>query len=440
LRNTIIYITILFLSGLSGCKIPEVEREPEPSGFISIPATHFEWRGNSISLNEFEISDHTVTNLEYKKFIDASGYPAPLHWENGYVPKGKEDYPVIFVNRDDVETFTRWLTKTCGRIYRLPTTSEFTWAAFGGKMGETYSWGGDEKLPAPEMINFNADRTRTFDQWEKYLKPASWGMKNGYNLYNMAGNVWQLVEDNPDPQTIYWRYRIETLVSNNRIIMGGGWYSGIEYLKCGSTFSQSPGIRYPDLGFRLVREPEGATWSVVPRQLCGTTNEKGKIVLSWAALKKDKINGSFNVYRLSGIKRDQSGTRINNKPVIFTSFIDTSDLKAGERYQYRIVEADESGKEGHPSEWTGVVVSEKINPVIVSFKPLFEKGGMIPVFGDLEGWNRKGCVMWKCHRIRGFLFSLKHSHPQADLCGERILHITGIFSEVQVMHLSMSGI
>jgi len=54
---------------------------------------------------------------------------------------------------------------------------------------------------------------------------------------------------------------------------------------------------------------------------------------------------------------------------------------------------DESGKEGHPSEWAGVVVSEQINPVIMSFKPLFEKGGMTPVFGDLEGWNKKGCVI-----------------------------------------------
>jgi len=154
-------------------------------------------------------------------------------------------------------------------------------------MGSTYSWGDDETFLTPENVNYNADSTRAFNQWEKYLKPALWGMKNGYGLYNMTGNVWQLVEDNVDPQTLSWRYRIETLVSNNRTIMGGGWYSSKDYLKCGLTFGQSPGIRYPDLGFRLVREPEGGNWSVIARQLCGVINEKGNIMLSWAALKKD---------------------------------------------------------------------------------------------------------------------------------------------------------
>ena len=111
--------------------------------------------------------------------------------------------------------------------------------------------------------------------------------------------------------------------------MGGGWNSGkrLSYLRI--DFCQNPGIRFPDLGFRLVREPKGGNWSVVARQLCGVTNEKGKIVLSWAALKKDKKNSSFNVYRISGDNRNQAGTRINSKPVIYTSFTDTSDLKVG---------------------------------------------------------------------------------------------------------------
>ncbi len=386
-------ISVYFLLVLFGCASQEKNNQYEPKGFVSIPATLFDWKENSISLKDFEISDHTVTNLEYKRFIDATNYPAPLHWKNGSIPKGKEDYPVIFVNRDDAEAYTQWLTKVTGRIYRLPTTSEFIRAASGGKIGATYSWGVDETFLTQENVNYNADGSRAFNQWEKYLKPASWGIKNGFGLYNMTGNVWQLVEDNIDLQTLSWRYRIETLVSNNRTIMGGGWYSSKDYLKCGLTFSQSPGIRYPDLGFRLVREPIGGNWSVVARQLCAVTNEKEKIVLSWAALKKDNKNRSFNVYRISGDKRNQAGIRINNKPVIFTSFTDTSNLEAGGRYQYRIIEVDETGKEGHPSEWVGVVVSEKINPVIMSFKPLFEKGGMTPVFGDIEGWGKKGCVI-----------------------------------------------
>ncbi len=388
-ENIAPWILLLFL----GCSSPNEMKHYEPEGFVVIPATQFEWKGETICLNEFEISDHTVTNLEYKKFVDATGYPPPLHWNDGSIPEGTGDFPVIFINRDDAEAYIKWLTQVTGRIYRLPSSGEFFWAASGGNITREFPCDDDEKLISPENVNFNPDGTRTFNEWQKYLKPVSWGLKNEFGLFNMAGNVWQLIEENIDPQTMSWRYRIETLVSNNKTIMGGGWYSGKEYLKCGSTFGQSPGIRYPDLGFRLVREPEGGQWSVVPRQLCGVTNDKGQIVLSWAALKKDTKNTSFNIYRVKGIRRNQAGIRINEKPVLITSFTDTSELKAGERYQYRIVEVDESGNEGNPSEWEGLVVSEKMNPVIMSFKPLFEKGGMTPVFGDLEGWNKKGCVI-----------------------------------------------
>lgn len=395
MRNSNIIPVFLFLiTSLVGCNSKENDNlSPEPEGFISVPETQFQWKSGLISLREFEICDHTVTNLEFKRFIDATGYPAPLHWEEGEIPQGKEDYPVIFVNRDDVEAYTRWLTKISGRIYRLPTDCEFYHAARGNNEQGTYNWGDDERLLVPDSVNYNSDGNRDFSQWEKYLKPAVWGAKNSIGLYNMTGNVWQLVETNIDPGVTTYKFRIETLVSNNRTVMGGSWFRAKDYLPCGLSFGMSPGVRYPDLGFRLVREPQGGKWSEVPRQLCGITNNKGEIVLSWAALKRDTATSSFNVYRLSGVLRNQAGVKVNSNPVGNTSFTDTCRLKPGNYYQYRVIEVDGSGNEGHPSEWTSVNVSEKLNPVIMKFKPLFEKGGMIPVFGDLEGWNKKGCVI-----------------------------------------------
>jgi rhamnogalacturonan endolyase len=385
----IIFPVLIF----AGCTGIQKNNEYIPEGFVTIPAAHYTWKNDTVNLNEFEICDHTVTNAEYKKFVDATGYPAPLHWNNGRVPSGKEEFPVIFINRDDVEAFTTWMSEGTGRIYRLPTTKEFIWAASGGNPGIKYALGNDIGLMNSENVNFDPDHSREFNHWEDYLKPARWGLKNGFGLYNMAGNVWQLVEENIDPATLSWRYRIETLVSNNKAIMGGSWFSPIEYLGCGLTFGQPPGIRYPDLGFRLVRKPEGTIWTVVPRQLSVTTDEKGRAVLSWASLNRDSRNTTFNIYRISGDRRDQNGIKINDKPVKNTSYSDKARLNAGSRYQYRVIEVDELGVEGHPSEWTGVVISEKQNPVIMTFKPLFKTGSMTPVFGDLEGWNKKGCVI-----------------------------------------------
>jgi formylglycine-generating enzyme required for sulfatase activity len=381
------------------------KRNIEPDGFVCIPggafvkAKYYYYSLNNqgtldVSVTKFEMMDHTVTNREYKAFTDATGYPVPLHWLNGKIPNGKEEYPVIFVNREDVEAYSQWLTKTTGRVYRLPTLCEYEWAARGGKEKAFYFWGNDESLLTTENVNYNAAGDRKYNQWEKYLKPARWGLRNGYGLYNISGNVWQLVEEHIDPSTLPYLYRIESKVSVEYTTMGGGWANSKEYLQCAKNFGyQHSGCRYPDLGFRLVREPEGEKWAEIPRQLCAVSNHKGEIVLSWALLKTDHKAISFNVYRIEGNSRDQSGFRVNVEPVRTTSFKDTNKLILGGKYQYRVLPVQANGHEGNPSEWVGIAVSKESYPVVIKFKPLCEKGGLSPVFGDLEGWGKKGCVI-----------------------------------------------
>jgi formylglycine-generating enzyme required for sulfatase activity len=110
-----------------------------PDGFVLIKGGTFQSgdvatdknRGR-VRVDDFEILDHEVTNLEYKRFIDATGYRAPLHWTGGKIPPGKENYPVIFVNLADADRYLRWLTAKDKRLYRLPTGVEFEYAARGG--------------------------------------------------------------------------------------------------------------------------------------------------------------------------------------------------------------------------------------------------------------------------------------------------------------------
>ncbi|MCD7940019.1 MAG: formylglycine-generating enzyme family protein [Bacteroides intestinalis] len=104
-----------------------------PEGFVKIDECCYESKGASIHMDAFEILDHPVTNREYKAFTDATAYPAPPHWKNGCIPEGKEEYPVVFVNRDDVTAYTEWLTELEERVYRIPTPPEFEIAARGGK-------------------------------------------------------------------------------------------------------------------------------------------------------------------------------------------------------------------------------------------------------------------------------------------------------------------
>src|SRR5689334_7374782 len=80
-------------------------------------------------VDDFEIAVHPVTNAEYKLFVDTTRHAAPLHWQNGVIPAGMERFPVIFVNRFDVDDYLKWRTRKEHRIYRLPTMSEFELAA-----------------------------------------------------------------------------------------------------------------------------------------------------------------------------------------------------------------------------------------------------------------------------------------------------------------------
>jgi len=68
-----------------------------PEGFVFIKGAEYE--SGRVCVEDFEILDHTVTNFEYRAFVDATGQAAPQHWQNGQIPVGKEEYPVIFVNR-----------------------------------------------------------------------------------------------------------------------------------------------------------------------------------------------------------------------------------------------------------------------------------------------------------------------------------------------------
>jgi len=63
-----------------------------------IPISDYAHSERKVYIGAFWIDKHPVTNTQYKKFIDATGYRKPDHWEGATYPKGKENHPVIFIN------------------------------------------------------------------------------------------------------------------------------------------------------------------------------------------------------------------------------------------------------------------------------------------------------------------------------------------------------
>ena len=386
----------VFLFGLLcfSCKQSNIDvNQIEPSGFIRIEGAQFKEDGAFINIGTFEIMDHPVTNAEFEKFIISTGYSAPLHWQNGKIPQGKEDYPVIFVNRVDVDAYITWLSEKTGKVYSLPLIWEYEHAARSGKPSDSkYYWGDDETMLNDSLINYDKNNNRKFDQWEKYLKPAKWGAQNDAGLYQMAGNVWHLVERREDPATFRYTYIVEELYDIDYYQKGGSWSSIKQYLECDYTTWQSPGLRYPDVGFRLLREPDGISWQVKNRQLCAMVDKNKHVSLSWAFLKSDNKQTRFNVYRIDGRFRSHKGIKMNETPIYATSFID-EDVELDKRYEYRIIAVDENGKEKNVSRWFGITVIPENFSVVTKFKPVFKQGKLEPAFGDLEGNGALCCVI-----------------------------------------------
>jgi formylglycine-generating enzyme required for sulfatase activity len=61
-----------------------------------------------------------------------------------------------------------------------------------------------------------------------------------YGAYDMAGNVWE------------WTMSFYSQSSSNRVLRGGGWYNGTNYLQAWYRGSFNPGISY-SYGFRVSR-------------------------------------------------------------------------------------------------------------------------------------------------------------------------------------------
>jgi formylglycine-generating enzyme required for sulfatase activity len=158
-------------------------------------------------VEDFEMLDHPVTNAEYARFVTATKYPAPLHWTNGRIPAGKENHPVIFVNREDVRAYLKWLSaQEGGRVYRLPTSAEFEYAASGSAADTAFPWGSE---PPAGKANFDPKGDRPYNRWEDFLQPAKTGSSNALGLFGLAGNVWQMVITRPDDSIATFKYRIE---------------------------------------------------------------------------------------------------------------------------------------------------------------------------------------------------------------------------------------
>nr|MBA2677609.1 SUMF1/EgtB/PvdO family nonheme iron enzyme [Ktedonobacteraceae bacterium] len=147
-----------------------------------------------MQIKPFFIDKYPVTNLEFKKFIDATRYHPKddlnflKDWNNGTYPAGWEQKPVTWISLEDSRAFAKWAGK------RLPHEWEWQFAAQGTD-GRAYPWGDVWDVKAVPM----PDKGRTMrgpDNVTAHTEGAS-----PYGVMDMVGNVWQWTDEYVDEHT-----------------------------------------------------------------------------------------------------------------------------------------------------------------------------------------------------------------------------------------------
>jgi formylglycine-generating enzyme required for sulfatase activity len=195
-----------------------------------------------VTVDGFWIDRTPVTNREFRKFVNATGYVTfaelkpkaqdypgalphmlkagslvftpPKHavnlsdwsqwwnfkfganWRRPYGPRssisGLDDHPVVHVAYCDAEAYARWAGKA------LPTEAEWEFAARGGLDGAEFAWGAEFAPGSKQMANtwqgaFPHENLAT-DGYER-TSPVTAFPPNGYGVHDMIGNVWEWTTD-----------------------------------------------------------------------------------------------------------------------------------------------------------------------------------------------------------------------------------------------------
>ncbi len=150
-----------------------------------------------------------------------------------------DDQPVVGVTWYAARAYCFWLSCLHAKenVYRLPTETEWEWAAAGrepdGSLRE-FPWEKDKGGPNPDLANFdgNVGATTPVGRYPAGATPEG--------LMDMAGNVWEWMENFYDKD------------KDSYALRGGAWNDSSDKLRCASPHCLSPDDLWLGHGFRVV--------------------------------------------------------------------------------------------------------------------------------------------------------------------------------------------
>jgi TolB-like protein len=180
-------------------------------------------RGN-VKIESFYIGKYEITQGQWQ---DVMGYN-PAHFSG-------QNNPVENVSWNNVQQFISKLSARTGRNYRLPTETEWEYAAREGNNYARFDYSGNHVIGTVAWYADNSD-----DVTHRVGTKTA----NALGIYDMNGNVSEWCSDCYDRGCNYHVFR------------GGSWVDDAEDCRVSSRDRNSPTARSISVGFRLACTPK----------------------------------------------------------------------------------------------------------------------------------------------------------------------------------------
>jgi formylglycine-generating enzyme len=223
--------------------VTDAERKPNPKDYPDIPPEKLR-AGGAVFAPGGKPPEH---DMEWWQFVSGADWRHPQGPDSNIV--GRENDPVVQVSYNDALAYARW----AGR--ELPTEEQYEYAARGGLDGKNFAWGNELTPGGKWMANVWQGKFPSQNKAEdgyQSVAPVGCFPPNGYDLYDMVGNVWKWTSSlhSPEKNSAMPASRME------RIIKGGSFMCSSTYcqrFRPAARQAQESGFSSVHLGFRTVR-------------------------------------------------------------------------------------------------------------------------------------------------------------------------------------------
>ncbi|MBP2618879.1 MULTISPECIES: T9SS ring complex lipoprotein PorK/GldK [Chryseobacterium] len=236
-------------------------------------------------LKSQSIAIYPDTTVWVKDFHFA--YNEPL-FEQYFWHKAYKNYPVVGVTWDQARAYCNFRSKLKTDYneslkrkkqrplqFRLPTEIEWEYAARGGMQNATYPWGGPYLMDdrGCYLANFKPKRGNYMEDEKKgtytYTAPVKKFKKNGFGLFDMAGNVSEWTESAYNNSSYGFSSTLNPSTKDKKdtkkSVRGGSWKDIGYALMTGARDWERKDSARSYIGFRTVQDiPEAA---VKPRRV-----------------------------------------------------------------------------------------------------------------------------------------------------------------------------